>query len=157
MISFSRVDTSILGRWWWTIDRWLLASILLIVAFGAILTLAASPPVAARLNLGTYHFALRQFSYLPLALIVMIFVSLLSPVQIRRLATLGFIIFIGLTASTHFLGAEIKGAARWISFAGFSLQPSEFLKPTFAVVAAWMFSEWRKNTSFPGHFIAVAG
>jgi len=65
MISFSRVDTSVLGRWWWTVDRWLLASILLIVAIGAILTLAASPPVAARLNLGTYHFALRQFAYLP--------------------------------------------------------------------------------------------
>ena len=155
MISFSRVDTSVLGRWWWTVDRWLLASILLIVAIGAILTLAASPPVAARLNLGTYHFALRQFAYLPLALIVMIVVSILSPVMVRRLATVAFIIFVGLTASTHFLGAEIKGASRWISLAGFTLQPSEFLKPTFAVVAAWMFSEWRKDSSFPGHFIAV--
>ncbi len=155
MISFSRVDTSIMGRWWWTVDRWLLASLLLIVAVGAILTLAASPPVAARLNLGTYHFALRQFAYLPLALSVMIGVSLLSPTMVRRLATVAFVGFLILTASTHFLGAEIKGAARWVSFGGFSLQPSEFLKPTFAVVAAWMFSEWRKDSSFPGHFIAI--
>lgn len=155
MISFSRVDTSVLGRWWWTVDRWLLSSILLIVAVGAILTLAASPPVAARLNLGTYHFAIRQFTYLPMALLVMIGVSLMSPVMVRRMATLAFAVFILLTASTHFLGAEIKGAARWISFAGFTLQPSEFLKPTFAVVTAWMFSEWRKDTSFPGHFIAI--
>ncbi len=156
MISFSRVDTSILGRWWWTVDRWLLASILLIIAVGSILTLAASPPVAARLHLDTYHFALRQFAYLPLALITMIGVSLLDPLSVRRLSALAFGGFILLTASTHFLGAEIKGAARWISLAGFTLQPSEFLKPTFAVVAAWMFAEWRKNTSFPGHFIAIA-
>lgn len=155
MISFSRVDTSILGRWWWTVDRWLLASLLLIIAVGAILTLAASPPVAARLHLGTYHFALRQFSYLPLALAVMIGISLFSPIMIRRLATVAFIGFLILTASTLFLGSEIKGAARWISFAGLTLQPSEFLKPTFAVVAAWMFSEWRKDTNFPGHFVAV--
>jgi len=74
MISFSRVDTSVLGRWWWTIDRWLLSAILLIVAVGAILTLAASPPVAARIGLDTYHFAIRQFAYLPLALLTMIFV-----------------------------------------------------------------------------------
>ncbi len=156
MISFSRVDTSVLGRWWWTVDRWLLASILLIVAVGAILTLAASPPVAARLNLGTYHFALRQFTYLPMALLVMVGVSLMSPVMVRRLAIVAFSVFVVLTASTHFLGAEIKGASRWISFAGLTLQPSEFLKPTFAVVAAWMFSEWRKDTKFPGHFIAIA-
>jgi len=156
MISFSRVDTSILGRWWWTIDRWLLSSILLIVGIGAILTLAASPPVAARLDLGTYHFALRQFAYLPIAVLTMIIVSLLDPLMIRRLATVAFTAFVILTASTHFLGAEIKGASRWISFAGFTIQPSEFLKPTFAVVAAWMFAEWRKNTSFPGHFICIA-
>ncbi len=156
MISFSRVDTSVLGRWWWTIDRWLLSAILLIVAVGAILTLAASPPVAARIGLDTYHFAIRQFAYLPLALLTMIFVSLLEPVMVRRLAAVLFAVFLILTASTHFLGAEVKGAARWISFAGFTIQPSEFLKPTFAVVAAWMFSEWRKDTAFPGHFISIA-
>jgi len=156
MISFSRVDTSILGKWWWTVDRWLLASLLIIIGTGAILTLAASPPVAARLNLGTYHFALRQFTFLPIALLVMIGVSLLNPVMIRRVAVFVFALFVVLTASTHFLGAEIKGAARWISFMGFTLQPSEFLKPTFAVVAAWMFSEWRKDRSFPGHYIAIA-
>ncbi|SCA57411.1 Lipid II flippase FtsW [Candidatus Terasakiella magnetica] len=156
MVIFSRVDTSIMSRWWWTVDRWLLTSILLIVACGAILTLAASPPVAARLDLGTYHFAIRQFAYLPLALLTMIVVSLMEPVMIRRLATLAFICFIALTISTHFLGAEIKGASRWISFAGFTIQPSEFLKPTFAVVAAWMFSEWRKDNNFPGHYICVA-
>lgn len=155
MISFSRVDTSVMGRWWWTVDRWLLASILLIIAVGAILTLAASPPVAARLNLGTYHFALRQFIYLPMALCVMIGVSIMSPVSIRRMATLAFGVFLALTLSTHFLGAEIKGASRWISLGGLTLQPSEFLKPTFAIVAAWMFSEWRKDSSFPGHFIAI--
>ncbi|WP_135080215.1 putative lipid II flippase FtsW [Terasakiella sp. SH-1] len=155
MLTFSRVDTSLMARWWWTIDRWLLTSVLLIIACGAILTLAASPPVAARLDLGTYHFAIRQFAYLPLAIITMIGVSLMDPVMVRRFATLTFAVFLVLTLSTHFIGTEIKGASRWISLGVFTLQPSEFLKPTFAVVAAWMFSEWRKDIKFPGHFICT--
>jgi len=155
MISFSRIDTSLMAKWWWTIDRWLLAALLSIIAIGMVLTLAASPPVAARLELTTYHFALRQFIYLPLALCVMIGVSMLSPLWIRRLGVIAFVVFLVLTTSTHFLGAEIKGATRWISFAGFTLQPSEFLKPTFAIVAAWMFAQWRQNPAFKGHYIAI--
>ncbi|MEC7514849.1 MAG: FtsW/RodA/SpoVE family cell cycle protein, partial [Pseudomonadota bacterium] len=91
MIALARTDTSLLGRWWWTVDRWLITCLLLIIAMGAILVLAASPSVAERIGLDAYHFVRRQFIIFPLALTVMFAVSLLSPLQVRRLAAIGFL------------------------------------------------------------------
>ena len=116
---------------------------------GAIMVLAASPSVAERIGLDVYHFVRRQFIILPLALTVMFAVSLLSPLQVRRLAAIGFLGCLVLLALTPLVGAEIKGARRWISLAGMSLQVSEFVKPCLAVISAWMFAEWRRWPSFP--------
>ena len=156
MIALARTDTSLLGRWWWTVDRWLITCLLLIIAMGAILVLAASPSVAERIGLDAYHFVRRQFIILPLALTVMFAVSLLSPLQVRRLAAIGFLGCAVLLALTPLVGAEIKGARRWISLAGMSLQVSEFVKPCLAVISAWMFAEWRRRPEFPGHAVAIA-
>ncbi|MEC8318377.1 MAG: putative peptidoglycan glycosyltransferase FtsW [Pseudomonadota bacterium] len=156
MIALARTDTSLLGRWWWTVDRWLITCLLLIIAMGAILVLAASPSVAERIGLDAYHFVRRQFIILPLALTVMFAVSLLSPLQVRRLAAIGFLGCVVLLALTPLVGAEIKGARRWISLAGMSLQVSEFVKPCLAVISAWMFAEWRRRPEFPGHGVAIA-
>jgi hypothetical protein len=81
---------------------------------------------------------------------------MLEPRQVRALALAGFVGALGFVALTFFVGTEIKGAKRWISLPGFSLQPSEFLKPTFAVVAAWLFALSRKHERFPGDAIAIA-
>ena len=156
MIALARTDTSLLGRWWWTVDRWLITCLLLIIAMGAILVLAASPSVAERIGLDAYHFVRRQFIILPLALTVMFTVSLLSPLQVRRLAAIGFLGCVVLLALTPLVGAEIKGARRWVSLAGMSLQVSEFVKPCLAVISAWMFAEWRRRPEFPGHAVAIA-
>ena len=156
MIALARTDTSLLGRWWWTVDRWLITCLLLIIAMGAILVLAASPSVAERIGLDAYHFVRRQFIILPLALTVMFAVSLLSPLQVRRLAAIGFLGCVVLLALTPLVGAEIKGARRWVSLAGMSLQVSEFVKPCLAVISAWMFAEWRLRPEFPGHAVAIA-
>ena len=156
MIALARTDTSLLGRWWWTVDRWLITCLLLIIAMGAILVLAASPSVAERIGLDAYHFVRRQFIILPLALTVMFAVSLLSPLQVRRLAAIGFLGCVVLLALTPLVGAEIKGARRWVSLAGMSLQVSEFVKPCLAVISAWMFAEWRRRPEFPGHAVAIA-
>lgn len=140
MISFARTDTSVMARWWWTIDRWTVAAIGLLIVFGVMLTMAASPPVADRLGFDSFHFVRRQLFYLPLAIAMMIGVSLLSPIGVRRLALSAFVIALALVAVTLQFGPEIKGARRWISIAGLTLQPSEFVKPCFAVIAAWLFS-----------------
>ena len=155
MSTLARTDTSLIGRWWWTIDRWTLAALIVIAAVGAVLTLAASPAVAERIGLDTFYFARRQFIFLPLSLAVMFLVSLLAPRGIRRLAIVVFTVTVLSMVATLFLGAEIKGATRWISFGIFSLQPSEFVKPSFAVLTAWMFAARAEDSRHPGNRIAV--
>lgn len=140
MISFDRTDQSVLAHWWWTIDRWTVAAIALLIVFGAMLGLAASPPVADRLGYEQYYFVRRQLFFLPLAVALLIGVSLMSPRGIKRLAAIIFGIGILAVIATLVVGTEVKGARRWISFAGMTVQPSEFVKPCFAVFAAWLFS-----------------
>ena len=155
MSALARTDTSLVGRWWWTVDRWTLAALASIIAVGAMLTLAASPPVAERLGLDTFHFARRQFVFLGLAVAIMFATSFLSPRGVRRLGLATVACALGLMAATLIIGLEIKGATRWLPIGGFSMQPSEFVKPGFAVVAAWMFSERRLDGRFPGYGIAT--
>jgi|TARA_Y100000814_G_scaffold202584_1_gene149310 cell division protein FtsW len=161
--SFSRADLSVIGRWWWTIDRWTLVALLLLVATGAVLTMAASPGAAERIGLDPFHFVRNQFVFLAPAIIGMLIVSMLTPLGVRRLAVVGLTLTLILMVITLFAGLEAKGASRWLSFGGFTIQPSEFLKPCFAVVVAWMFSAQKSDPKFPGKtvasilFISVAG
>ena len=157
MSAFARTDTSLLGRWWWTVDRWTLFAIAGLIVFGGLLTLAASPAVASRIGLDGFHLARRQLVLLPVAAAIVIATSLASPRQVRRIAVIVFLARLALSALTLLAGSEIKGATRWISIAGVSLQPSEFLKPSFAVVAAWMFAAQRSSESrIPGNAVAMA-
>ncbi len=150
MMTFARTDHSILGRWWWTVDRWTLAAVILIAMIGVVLIQAASPAVAERIGLSTFHFIERHLMMLLPALGIMMGVSLLSPRGVRRLAILLLLGSIGGIALTLIVGVEIKGATRWLHLPGLSLQPSEFVKPAFAVVAAWLFALHRNQEGFPG-------
>jgi cell division protein FtsW len=143
-MAVSRADTSVLGRWWWTVDRWILAALLVLIGFGYVMMLAASPAVAERV-IGADQRALlfvKQVVFLALAGALMVAVSLLSPRMVRRLAILGCLGALALTAATLVIGFETKGARRWLAFPVLgTMQPSEFLKPCFAVVTAWMLAE----------------
>jgi cell division protein FtsW len=141
-MAFSRADTSVLGRWWWTVDRWTLAALMTLIGFGYVMMLAASPAVAERIGASSRHmFFVKQVAYLAMAAALMVAVSLLSVKGVRRFALLGFAAALVLTAATLVVGVEIKGARRWLPIPGLSLQPSEFLKPFFAVVAGWLIAE----------------
>ena len=155
-MNFARIDQSPAARWWWTVDRWSLAALAVLIGFGVVLSLAASPPVAERIGYDELHFVRRHLAMLPFALCLMLLVSLQPPRSIRRIAVVGFAIALGLLALTLVIGAEIKGARRWINFPGLSVQPSEFVKPTFAVVAAWLFAEQKLRPGFPGNLISIA-
>jgi cell division protein FtsW len=155
-MSFARIDQSQVARWWWTVDRWSLAALGVLIGFGVVMSLAASPPVAERIGYDGLHFVRRHLAMLPLALGLMFAVSLQPPRTIRRIAVIGFGISLVLLALTFVVGVEIKGARRWINLPGLSLQPSEFIKPTFAVVAAWLFSEQKLRPRFPGNLICIA-
>ncbi len=155
-LAISRTDTSVIGQWWWTVDRKTVAAILVLVALGLILVTAASPPVAQRIGLPAFHFVIRHLVIVPVTMAAMIGVSLLSPLGVRRLALamLGAGL-IGLVL-TLVAGSEIKGAQRWIRIAGLSLQPSEFIKPAFVVMTGWLIARARMEAGFPGRVIATA-
>lgn len=150
MTTFTRVDTSVVGQWWWTVDRGILLAIALLITIGTILGLAASPAVATRIGLDSHHFVQRQLLFLFPAIVIMLGMSLLSPVTVRRVAAVMFLVVIPLMILTFFVGADIKGSRRWLRLAGMTLQPSEFLKPAFIVMSAWMLAEARRTNGFPG-------
>ena len=153
---FARIDQSPVARWWWTVDRWSLGALALLIGFGTVMSMAASPAVAERLGYAPLHFAERHLVMVPLALAIILGVSLLAPRTVRRLALIGFVVALVGVAMTFLIGAEIKGARRWINLPGFSLQPSEFVKPTFTIVAAWLFPEQKERPRFPGNAISIA-
>jgi cell division protein FtsW len=152
----SRAQRTLFGEWWWTVDRLLLGALVALVLIGIVLLLAASPPVAIRLGADPFHFVNRQALYMVPALAVLVATSLLSPRQVRRTAMIVFLASLALVFATLFFGAEIKGAQRWISLFGVSIQPSEFLKPSFVVLAAWVFAESARRPEMPTTMMAVA-
>ena len=156
MSALHRTDTSLFGRWWWTVDRWTLAAIAILLACGGVMTLAASPAVAERIDVESFHFVKRQAVFLSLAALTIIGVSLMSPKGVRRLAILTTLGALILMTMTLIFGAEIKGANRWLAIGGLSLQPSEFVKPGIAVVAAWLFARQRMDERFPGIQMSIA-
>ncbi|MFT8764668.1 MAG: FtsW/RodA/SpoVE family cell cycle protein, partial [Gluconobacter potus] len=159
MSGLSRVDTSAVARWWRNLDRVTLACVGLLIGLGYVLMLAASPAVASRIGASRNMFILKQVIFLALAGAIVLGTSYLSRQAIKKLAIIGGIIALGATAMTLVHGMEIKGARRWIALPMMSVQPSEFLKPCFAVVTGWLLSARRSvvmwgNIAFPGMLVA---
>jgi cell division protein FtsW len=154
-MNFSRNRGNILFAWWWTVDRYIISGIMLLLAVGFTLVMAASPTVAERIGLGYFHFVQRQVIFILAGLGIMFTMSLLSPVGTRRVSVLGFIVFFALLIMVDIAGFETKGAKRWIYIAGLSLQPSELLKPFFAVLTAWLITRKNSDNKFPGFLIST--
>ena len=126
----------------------------LIIIIGAFLNFSASPAVANRIGVGSFHFIKRQFFFLPLAVGIMLLLSMQSLKTIRRTAVIGYVLTVVLMILALW-GPEVKGAHRWIALGYFSLQPSEFVKPTFVVVAAWLFEGQKRYRDFPGDILSI--
>lgn len=152
---FSRAEKTPLAEWWWSVDRELLGALTLLLTAGMVLSFAASPPVAERIGLNEWYFVIRHAMFCALALPVMIVTSMLSHRQARLVALVTFAVSLLLLWATLRFGTEVKGARRWISLAGQSIQPSEFIKPAFAVLAAWLFSESMIHRNVPGRILAT--
>jgi cell division protein FtsW len=152
---FARVDQSTVARWWWTVDRWSLGALLALMAIGVMLSLTASPAVAVRIGYDPMHFVKRHLLAVPVSIAIMFAVSLLPPRKVRHAAFVLFGVSMLMLIATFAIGVEIKGARRWIDVAGLGIQPSELVKPTFAIVAAWLFTEQRRNPGFPGNLISA--
>ncbi len=155
MFAFSRSSSNMVANWWWTVDKILLIAVGFLLLCGIVLGMSASPAAARRMSVASYHFAYKHAVFVCMALGCILFFSMLGLKWTRRLAILGYAGAMLLLILTMFFGVEIKGARRWLDF-GMRIQPSEFLKPVFVVLTAWMFEIQRKYKNFPG-FWASAG
>ncbi len=155
-IRTDRTNTGRIGQWWWTIDRLLLVCFLSLMIISAVMVTAASPPVARRVGFDAYHFVTRQYVFLVLSFLTMIAVSLLEIRTIRRFATLGLAASLAVMLLLPLIGTDSKGAKRWLDIGFITLQPSEFMKPCFSIVVAWIFSEQRRMVGFPGYKISCS-
>jgi len=141
----------VLPKWWRTVDKLSLSCILMLFCIGILLGLAASPPLAERNNLAPFHYVQRQSVFGGLALIALFLTSMMSPQLVRRLAVMGFAAAFLALALLPFFGTDFgKGAVRWYTLGFASLQPSEFLKPVFVIVAAWMMAAAQDLGGPPG-------
>ena len=153
--AFARSDRSPLGMWWWTIDRWMLGVTALLIAIGVALSFASSPAAAMRMNIGDpFHFAVRQSVFGVAAAVILLSVSMLEVRNVRRAAFFIWLASILVMIALPLFGHNAKGATRWLEVGGFTLQPSEFMKPALVVLVAWMFAEGQKGQGVPGVSIA---
>jgi cell division protein FtsW len=151
----SRADRSRVADWWFTVDHALLGAILAIVGAGLVFSLAASPAIAIKKGLPTFYFVERHVIFSAAGVVMMLAVSLCSPLSVRRFALALFVSAIVGMIAVHFFSPEIQGARRWLSFFGHSLQPSEFAKPAFVILSAWLLAESHKRKDMPTIFIAI--
>ncbi len=149
-----RGDRSPLGVWFWELDRVLLALMLALIAVGLLAVAAASPAGARRLStdavkLPELYFFYKQLMWIGVGVPLMLFISMYPREQARRLAIFGFAVMLGLLMLVPFLGKEVNGAQRWIGWGPATIQPSEFLKPMFAITLAWILSWKIKDGKLP--------
>lgn len=156
MRSISRADSSLFGRWWWSVDRPLIAVLAPLVLVGFAALMAAGPAAAERLRIASdFYFPLRQAIFLIPALCLMFALSLLTPLQARRFGVVLFVAALIGMALTLLFSANINGSQRWLDLGVISVQPSEFVKPGFVIAAAWMMAEGGRDPAFPGGAIAM--
>ncbi len=155
-MKLSREERSVLTEWWFSVDRLMLGAVFLLMISGLLISLSASsPPIAAQKGLEAFYFAKRQALFFIPSLALMLSISLLEVKQIRRLSLFIFIIGIALMGLVLFMGEEINGAKRWLKVASFSLQPSEFVKPAFVVLTAWLFAQRLSRPDMPATFFSI--
>ena len=153
--AFPRSDRSSIGVWWWTVDRWMLGMVAVLIAIGVVISFAASPAAALRMNIGDpFHFAVRQCVFAAASAVILIGISMLDVRSVRRAAFFIWLAAIAVMIALPFIGHVAKGANRWIEFGGFTFQPSEYMKPALVILVAWMFAEGQKGQGVPGVSIA---
>ncbi|WP_074381399.1 FtsW/RodA/SpoVE family cell cycle protein [Bartonella doshiae] len=152
----TRADRDPIANWWWTIDRSIFAACLILMGIGIMLSFAASPTIAKKIGIAdSFYFVRWHIIFSIPAFFVMVTISFFSLRNIRRLCALLLIVTLVLMVATLFWGPELKGARRWIPLFGISVQASEFMKPAFVVISAWLFSEQVGRKGIPGHSLAT--
>ncbi|HEY5339149.1 MAG TPA: putative peptidoglycan glycosyltransferase FtsW [Rhizomicrobium sp.] len=135
-MSLSRAQRGSLADWWWTVDRVALVVIATLFGIGLMLAFAASPAANGRHAAGNFDFAIKQVIFAAVSGGILVFTSLMSMRAIKLCAAVVFGFSVIGVAATLFTGDEVLGAKRWIDLGFTTFQPSEFLKPSFAILGA---------------------
>lgn len=144
-----------LAIWWRSIDRVTIFALSILMGLSVVLIATVSPAIAHRIGIYETYFIERHLIYLIASIVIMFIISTFEPKWIRRFAILGLIGSVFFLILVKIYGYETKGARRWINILGFSLQPSEFVKPFFSMTIAWFMSIKFKNNDFPGLELSV--
>ena len=128
------------NNWWRSIDRRVFILLFFLIIIGGLISFAATPTVAQKYNLEPHFFVKKHLFFIPIVFFFIFFTSSLSELGIKRFFLFIFLISIFFIFYSFFLGIENKGSIRWVSFFGYSFQPSEFLKISFIIICAWIFS-----------------
>lgn len=141
---------------WSGLDRPILVIVIFLMAIGIVLAFAASPAAAERAAWidDPFYYLYRQLFFAGAGLAILAFASALSVTGVRRFAGLALVGALIALVLVLIIGADVKGATRWIRLGTFSLQPSEVLKPAFVVIAAWLFAEEDRGAPVPGRLVA---
>jgi cell division protein FtsW len=151
----SRANRSTLAAWWWTVDRVALMLMLALIGIGLMLAFAASPAASGGPHVaGDFRFTAKQIVYALLAAGILGASSVLSLRQLKIVAALVFAIALIGSGLVLVIGSEVLGAVRSIDFGFFSLQPSEFLKPGFAVLGAAIIAD-RQSLPLPKPLVTL--
>ena len=147
-------NQNFIRKWWRSIDQQIIIALLVLFSFSLILVTTSGSVIAIKIGLEDNYFSLRQMIYLFLASMIILLISSFDVKWLKRIAILGFIISTILLVLVKFFGYEVKGATRWISIFGLSMQPSEFIKPFFAVVVGWLLS-LKFDDDFPSFLVCI--
>ena len=128
------------NNWWRSIDRNVFIFLFFLIIVGGLISFAATPAVAQKYNLEPYFFVKKHLFFIPIVFFFFFFTSSLSELGIKRFFLFIFLISIFFIFSSFFFEIEIKGTYRWAYILGYRFQPSEFLKVSFIIVSAWIFS-----------------
>jgi len=127
-------------NWWRSIDRKIFITTIILIFIGCLISFGATPSIAIKYGLEPYYFVKKHLIFTPVAFFFIFFTSLFSKVGIKRFFLFIFLISVFFIFYSFFIGIESKGSIRWVYFFGYSFQPSEFLKVSFIIICAWIFS-----------------
>ena len=155
MKNLNRLDNSILGQWYWSVDRSLIFGIILLAIIGLLTAFSSSTAVASTFGVADFDFAIKHMSYLLLAMFVLFVTSILSVRRLVMIALILALVALVMLFLVPYVGREVNGAKRWISLFGLSIQPSELFKPCFALLSAWFLAREKAFTQMPGTLVVL--
>lgn len=131
--------------WWKSLDQWILFSTIILIVIGIFLVLSSSIIYGNKLGVNEHYLIRKHLFFIPFCLFIILFFSIFSKENVVMFSFIAFFLFLLLSVIPNFISSEIKGASRWLKVHNLSIQPSEFIKPTFIIVTSTLLTRFQKK------------